>query len=122
MTNTKTESLTVQDLALYLGCDVRWDNATCFLIGVHFETATATIAVPMADKDGHSDGDEHIEVDPSEVKPILRPLSDMNANLFCYGWNKILLNDGMRLIRQGFDVFGWLDKGLATRKTTPIGR
>lgn len=75
-------------------------------------------------------------VDPRHAKPILRPISDMTkeerkawsdsfkgsiAGLHKY---QLIANPEARgtlhLIRQGFDVFNWIKKGLAIDKTTVV--
>jgi hypothetical protein len=105
--------LTVQDLAMFLGCTIVRDKYTKGVLD------TSTLEYIEEFNIAH------------EVKPILRPLSDMTAEeekyfeSFVVDSEAITMNDNLKdmavitkmLIEKRFDVFGWVEKGLAIDST-----
>lgn len=137
MGKEKTE-LTAQDLAPFIRCEVlyhnsqKWDEAKVFILRGVIDRSENGILLEVTDKLSVM-GVKYTTV--HYIKPILRPLSDMTdaeviiAHDMRLEWRdkdgvSFLHNDMMRdsrqttwLIRQGFDVFGWIDSGLAIDKT-----
>jgi len=112
-----TEQLTAKDLALYLGCEAK--------VNPHYYTS-------LTGKDIHSWMQVLITtkllhtLDAStRIKPILRPLSDMTEehekeyDRLQVSHSNMTVTDArctLYFIRQGFDVFGWIEKGWAIDK------
>ena len=120
MNTTEKKELTAADLAFYLGaeCEVKYniegfryyeDNGTCLISG--------NIITEFGRKE-------------LTIKPILRPLSDMTvAEKNNYIWDTIPEYTDFQglvkhispvflwLMRQHFDLFGWIEAGLAIDKT-----
>ncbi len=120
MSNEK-KSLTAADLALYLGCDVMTPQGIgrlyrvedCPVCGVTFDGRVENYFV---------------DFDLEQVKPILRPLSDMTedeTNEVQYQVDQIGIGyfpiDHAKLtlflLSSHFDLFGWINAGLAIDKT-----
>ena len=115
--------LTAQDLALYLGCDVEWlGERGCTLAGIN--TADQSFnPVGLVYSNGLT-----IWTPERAVKPILRPLSDITepeemevqnmVDQMGVGYNAI---HGAQitgfLLSRHFDLFGWIESGLAIDKT-----
>lgn len=120
MKNEKTH-LTAADLALYLGCDVMTPQGigrlyrveACPVCGVTFDGRVENYFV---------------DFDLEQVKPILRPLSDITDHERDAVQEMVdaagIVHDAatagnmtLYLTRAGFDIFGWIDAGLAIDKT-----
>lgn len=132
------KTLTAKELALYLGCEVQYE----------YETRSEYPDLKHELRNGVLAGLTHSEVDITtewgvirrmitQVKPILRPLSDMTGAeakelaecsrspyyRFEVGlMNKILLypQPVVYLLSKHFDLFGWIESGLAIDKSTLI--
>lgn len=110
--NEKKE-LTASDLALYLGCEVLFENEVYVLEGVN-----ERVARPY-----------QICIGPwvkiKDVKPILRPLWDMlvdeRQDIEDIGLHRHELQAEFHrvkyLLSKHFDLFGWIEAGLAIDKT-----
>lgn len=130
-TKTKSETLTAQDLALYLGCSMQFsdimyvtDSRGCN--GYGKVGMITTLDVHIFQEWANSDN-------PQVFKPNLRPLSDITEEELNGWYNTEAVSytgrverevdmeesayETLYLIRLGFDVFGWIDKGLAIDKT-----
>ena len=157
--NNATE-LTAADLALYLGCEVYAEVPTASgtvhvrrgrFVGIR-PAEKRRINPITVDIETESGGVIDMYFLPEQVKPILRPLSDMTEEEAremwskCYGefdGGKCLLHltatvdaderndsefdiilgypDAWRyLLSQHFDLFGWIDAGLAIDKTKAV--
>ena len=120
--NNETK-LTAQDLALYIGCDVEWlGERGCNLAGIN--TADQSFyPVGLTYSNGLT-----VWVQERAVKPILRPLSDITepeemevqnmVDQMGVGYNAThgAQITGLLLSRH-FDLFGWIESGLAIDKT-----
>ncbi len=107
------ERLTVQDLAMFLGCDLK-HNDLDYLDGELTPELLAKL---------------HTEQRWKFYKPILRPLSDMTDEEEKYLRDALIsalsqeehqrqvAENFKYLIQKHFDVFGWIKKGLALDKT-----
>jgi len=140
----KDEKLEAKDLTLHLGCEVQSvPDIKARLIGVSLDNvlpdgsqkyaiATAEVMTwrKLPDGDYQALGIEHWTVE--NIKPILRPLSDMIEHeadelRLSIMWSEVVENECewgpfeidtlIALIREEFDVFGWIEKGLAIDKT-----
>jgi hypothetical protein len=117
-------------LHLYIGCNVQWNKARGFtLTKVNWLFNEFEI-----DQDESGYTETFNEKTVHEIKPILRPLSDMTEEeCHTLGWaylnsngNKILnhspeyLNpeDFKYLLSRGFDLFGLIESGLAIDKSS----
>ena len=122
--NTKEKKeLTAADLALYIGCDVEWNGVVYRLAGVNIgQYDVVEIGI---ERNG-----ARIWVECEAVNPILRQLSDMTGEekesqiwdtipeyTDFNGLVKHISPVFLWLIRQHFDLFGWIEAGLAIRKT-----
>ena len=113
--NKTEKKLTAADLAMYIGCDVEWNGVVYRLSGVN---ADCEIAI---ERNGVT-----IWVEIEAVKPILRPLSDITdeeenetqifVNEICFGY-ELGAQITRYLLSKHFDLFGWIEAGLAIRKT-----
>lgn len=104
-------------LHLYLGCDAMIYNDKSFIMD---KVTSSSLNI----EDGSV----------TKIKPILRPLSDMteqesyelcwqkNQNHMKLNWSlnesAIHPNEFLYLLKQGFDLFGLIESGLAIDKTT----
>lgn len=132
-----TEKLTQQDLALCYGCEAE-------VQGNHFEQndpRDGTTLYYLNDGDLVKIDYEHLAIMEGErnliFKPILRPLPDMTdgeraavrmaeipeamlSDKYSEELVKLSIESASRtvyLLRQGLDVFGWIEAGLAIDKT-----
>jgi hypothetical protein len=126
---TETKQLTAHDLALYMGRPVRVYDSTGTRVGID-----------MADRCIQVEGDEGGMgwFLPSEVKPILRPLSSLTEEeaqeigrigdwrfpFDCLDLECSLMDIVKEyalvwryLLSIGIDIFGWIESGLAIDKT-----
>lgn len=111
--------LSIQDLAMFLGADAQHE-----VLGIR----------PITTKwlsDIEENCGEDADIECESIKPILRPISDMtdmeNDLLAEYVDNSGADNKeeclqemailSKKLIEFQFDVFGWIEKGLAIDKT-----
>lgn len=119
---TQTKELTAQQLALYLGCEVEWmSEQGYFLAGINTRQSNFN---PVGLVDG---AENPFWANYDEVKPILRPASDMTeeerAGLLKYyedGRAPIILDMAeitLNLASRGVDVLGLIRQGLAIDKT-----
>lgn len=122
------KELTAADLALYIGCEVVVSGETetvMKLYGVSDNVHGRFVRVCRID-------DEYISwpIEVFRVKPILRPLLDMteaeeNSQIWdtipeytdFQGLVKHISPVFLWLIHQHFDLFGWIEAGLAIDKT-----
>ena len=123
MNTTEKKELTAADLALYIGCDVEWNGVVYRLAGVNIgQYDVVEIGI---ERNG-----ARIWVECEAVKPILRPLSDMTGEekenqiwdtipeyTDFKGLVKHISPVFLWLITKHFDLFGWIEAGLAIRKT-----
>lgn len=120
--NNKTE-LTA-DLALYLGCEVEWTGERgYFLAGVNTGQENFNPVGLVSEQM------EPVWVKYDEITPILRPLSDMTEDeknevlRICEKDRRFKSSVNYEAIRtryllsRHFDLFGWIDAGLAIDKT-----
>ena len=121
---------------LYLGCNVQDDNTpsgyTAMLCSCDL---SGDANIFYFDKNGNCDVDSNI-VSISEVKPILRPLSDLSKyeldeiveigevtyrgespEIFIIGWKAFGANTFTYLLSRLFDLFGLIESGEAIDKT-----
>jgi hypothetical protein len=107
------EKISVQDLALYLGCKA-----------FHQVLGEKTISIAWLNDIIHYCG-EDVDFELELIKPILRPLSDITEEeikqmeYFAPDGSLGYSAQGYKfLISKHFDVFGWIEKGLAIDSTT----
>jgi hypothetical protein len=121
------EKLSVQDLAMFIGCKVIHEEdftQECTMVGIDIKSEFDSIFLQV-------DRRVIISCSPDKIKPILRPISDMteleedqfaefvaasNAN-DKEGCLKEMGIITKRLIELQFDVFGWIEKGIAIDST-----
>ena len=127
------KTLTAKELALYLGCEceiVTAPNTVGKLISISLEGDVCRILQPPYSP---MNGGWFAKIE--EVKPILRPLSDISANE-CFELVKLKdfprASDGrmialngryepdvfLYLLSKHFDLFGWIEQNLAIDKNT----
>lgn len=119
--NTTEKKLTAADIALYIGCDVDWNGVVYRLSGLR---QSNPIEIGIERKG------VQIWVEIEAVKPILRHLSDTTIDLLreksviykaaCSELGTLTHGsaaDTLYLLRNQFDLFGWIEAGLAIRKT-----
>lgn len=117
MRKEKKEYLTAVDLALVLGCEVE-------IIAVS-EIFRGNCPQSGARETNNPDLLDFVKRGLYTVKPLLRPLPDMTcyeSEIWFDAGNKldIIQAESARtayLLRQGFDLFGWIDVELAIDKT-----
>jgi hypothetical protein len=114
-------------LPFYTGCDilVPYGEAKFCYIQTYLHRNDINVVVDI--------GDNYVAFDFHEVKPILRPLSDITeeeCNLLSWSYTnaygrKLLYSPEMlnpeefkQLLVWGFDLFGLIEAGLAIDKTT----
>lgn len=116
MNPTEPAHLTAKQLALYLGCEVEYKGEVATMYGVH----TNQIMLSVVDH-------PHGEVcRSSEIKPLLRRLESMKGdesmelalgmklqNADGYEGFKEEAERTAYLLSKHFDLFGWIDSGLA---------
>lgn len=131
--NNETK-LTAADLALYLGCVVYAEKPTASgtvyvrrgrFVGIR-PTETGRINPITVDIETESGGVIDMYFLPEQVKPILRPLSDMTeeeekatqaiVNEIGFGY-ELGASITRYLLSRHLDLFGWIDAGLAIDKT-----
>lgn len=120
MSNNKKE-LTARDLALFLGCEIEWMGERGYtLTGIN--TGDEYIN-PV----GLKKGEYHYWANIENVRPVLRPFSDMTPD------ERFAMSDfenqpgasfrtyeALRTqyaLSRGFDVFDWIPAGLAVDAT-----
>lgn len=114
--------LTAQDLALYLGCEIEWAGDTGYtLAGINTGQSDFN-PVGIVDSAGNP-----IWIHLEDVKPILRPLSDMtldeakDLDIIDFESNNShfgrMAAKVRYLLSRHFDLFGWIAAGLAVDKT-----
>jgi len=126
MTTDKT--LTAKELALYLGCECQYVD------GLIFELCGIVNIFGEPHAEGRISSNKTSAYPLSTVKPILRPLSDMTeeedkeCHNIMFGEfaekvkDKYIIHyEGKKiayLLSKHFDLFGWIEAGLAIDKTT----
>ncbi len=122
--NTTEKKLTAADIALYIGCEVEWSgDRGYYLAGINTGQQDFNQIGLVGDLNP-------VWVEIGDVKPILRPLSDMTEDEENnYIWDTIPEYTDFQglvkhispvflwLIHQHFDLFDWIEAGLAIRKT-----
>ena len=131
---TTTEQLTAQDLAPFVGCEAICHIHLGSVLIRDLERGTITAVSLIRNgvqmhfpSDGSNPNDDENWSNPEWVKPILRPLLNMtvqerkeysemhtDGELSQFEFDRLIT---IWYIRQGFDVFGWIEKGLAIDKT-----
>lgn len=133
------DKLSVQDLAMFIGCEAEYmyvdeethtGKGTLISVNLNLDRKI-NFPIVIIDKDDNSRYRE-TKVNPDEVKPILRPLSDMTdeeineykvlkPEYTSITDKKTLIKVDARsikyLVSKHFDIFGWIEKGLAIDKT-----
>lgn len=114
--------LTAADLAMYLGANCKTPVGSGVIAGISSDQNGDLVAVNMP-------GARQYML-PEDVRPILRPLSDMTADESEQHRRLMvpptpvhlhLLSESSEsfryLLSRHFDLFGWIEKGLAIDKT-----
>lgn len=118
------KTLTAKELALYLECEcttAQWflnDTGSRVLIGMDIETGEVRVKLDRG----------AFWLPARDVKPILRPLSDMTEqekneyNMMQPDLSGLWINLNAKrtvwALSKHFDLFGWIEQGLAIDKST----